>query len=279
VSEESEGLSKELLLAEAEVLVELRDVVHSQGDRVRGTLTVIPHDRGRDGEVLPLAIELREVWGRNENDDEAGSLTTRTKSAVRDSLELSEPGERRGVVRRRGNAVQLFPATAYPFALQLPTNCRLSGRGQGWQIVIRQLESQGMPDRCRFELPVEPAEEFSALLTALTQGLRFKEDASERRWDPVERSTGFTLLPPQALREQLEALELTLIQTQDGLKGTMTWDRQEQSVADYFKALVGKDRVRRELRLRRDELVREGEVAVEALLPKLAQELEAALGS
>jgi hypothetical protein len=275
---EIEGLKKDLLLAEAEVVLELRDAVHSQGDLIRGALTIIPHDRARDGKGIALAVELREVWASTDDDDDSGSLTTRTRGSIRQRVEFAaDEGEEVSVVRRKGNSVQLYPGTKHSFRLRLPTNARLTTQNTGWQLAVRQVESLAQPDQARLPLPVAPAEEFIALL-ATFRALRFREDESRRRWDPSLLTTHFTLAPPKALSEVLEEVALELLQTPEGLKGKLCCDREEQTFTDYFKALVGANRVERELEFTRADLVRGGEPNVEDLRPRLREIVKDALG-
>lgn len=267
---ETEGLEKRLLLADAEVVLAFDDAIHSQGDRVRGSVTVLPHDV--NGGDVALHVGLREVWKSTEDDDETGLLTTRSQGKTRTEAPL-EKGEEKTVVRRLASGVSFSPARCYRFSLPLRSNSRISGDEGGWQFVVRQEAARAAPDFARVDLPVQPAEEFMAISAALTRGLRFQEDIAARRWDPASVTTVFRFQPPAALREKVDYLELELLQSEGMIKGNMVVELEEQSLGSYFKSLFGLDREERSFEIPKAEISIADPPALRALTERVGREL------
>ncbi|MBL4844556.1 MAG: hypothetical protein JKY65_03440 [Planctomycetes bacterium] len=272
---DAEGLEKKLLLADAEVVLEFDDAVYSQGDRVRGHVTILPHD-GTPDDVI-LKVGLREIWTSTEDDPETGELTTRSRGSLRSEV-LLDKGEHKSVVRHEAGSVRFLSAKVYRFSLPLRTNCRITGDDGGWQLAIHQQEARAIPDFARVEFRVRPAEEFLALVAAVTRGLRFCEVESERSWDVDSGATVFRFLPPAVLKEQIETLELELRQAEGGaVKGTITLDLEETSIGDYFKSFLGLQKKVRSFQYSKAELSITNPAEKKALTERFARELEALL--
>ena len=63
------------------------------------------------------------------------------------------------------------------------------------------------------------------------------------------------MIPPAALKKELDFLRLQLLQTEDGgITGELVFDLQEKSIGDYFKAIFNRDKVSMPLALSREQL-------------------------
>jgi hypothetical protein len=273
---EAEGLEKRLLLADAEVVLAFDDAVHSQGDRVRGSVTVLPHDVSEDKEIK-FHVGLREIWRATQDDDETGTLTTRSLGKTRVEVALSG-GEEKTVVRRQASGVSFSPARCYRFSLPLEHNSRFTSPEGGWQFVVRQDEARAAPDFARVDLPVEPAEEFLAIAAALVRGLRFREIVTERRWDESSVATVFRFSPPPVLSEKVDYLELELLESEGAVKGNMIVELEERSLGSYFKSFLGLDREERSFEIPCSEISIASPEALRSLTERVGRELAALLG-
>ena len=94
-----------------------------------------------------------------------------------------------------------------------------------------------------------------AVVEACETVLRFDESARHRRWDSRSQETWFRMIPPEALKKELDYLRLQLLQTGDGgLRGELVFDLQEKSIGDYFKAMFNRDKVKAPLSLSHEQL-------------------------
>jgi hypothetical protein len=236
------GLKKELSVSGHTVIVEVDDEVISQGDRVQGTLTVIPQG---ERELGDLDIRMREYHRQVE--DAEDTLTTRTRTRTHEQVTLVE-FESRTIVRKHQFSVQLEQARCYSFSLKLPRNCRPSTAAGGWQLSVSMPNESGLyPDTDMVRLNVSLGEEMQAILDTFV-GLKFVEDPSRRSWDSRSLVTQIWLNPPKVLAGELDGVALELRQGDAGtVEGSLIFDLQEKSVADYLKSLVQQDLVRREL--------------------------------
>lgn len=236
------GLNKELSVSGHTVIVEVDDEVISQGDRVDGTLTLIPQG---ERELGVLEIRMREYSRQVEEGED--TLTTRTRARTHERVTLTE-FESRTIVRKHQFSVQLEQARCYPFSLKLPMNCRPSTPAGGWQLSVSMSNDNGLyPDTDMVRLNVSLGEEMQALLDTFVD-LKFVEDPARRSWDSRSLVTQIWLDPPKVLEGELDGVALELTQGEAGtVEGNVTFDLQEKSVADYLKSLVAQDLIRREL--------------------------------
>ncbi len=272
---EAEGLEKRLLLADAEVVLAFDDAVYSQGDRVRGSVTVLPHDVSEAKEIR-LHVGLREVWRATEDDEETGALTTRSQGKTRVEAALTG-GEEKTVVRRQASGVSFSPARCYRFALPLQHNSRFTTDEGGWQFVVRQEEARAAPDFARVDLAVQPAEEFLAIAAAMTRGLRFRELVTERRWDESTVASVFRFSPPPVLAERIDTFELELLQSEGAIRGNMVVELEERSLGSYFKSFFGLDRKERSFEIPSSEVSSATPEALRSLTERIGRELASLL--
>ena len=247
--DEPAGLKRELHVSGYDVTLEVDDEVLTQGDTVRGRVTVAA---GRDPGVV--TVRMQEFWPRTEGAD-GGALTTRTSRRTVQEEVLTTFSPTR-IVRRYATAFQVEEGRVYPFEVQLPRNARLSTPRAGWQLVVSIVtEHAAYPQAERVRLNVGLAEEVEAVLDVWVSRLKFAEESERRRWCSERVSTTFRLLPPKVLEPALDAVVLELQQDDaGGVLGAITFDRAERGVADYFKALLDRDKVTRKVALSSQEL-------------------------
>ena len=219
-------IKKSLNVGGVKILVALDDEVHGQGERVRGRLFL----RGGDYDVEPesVSMELREYWTESYYDGEYYQSHT-----------IAEPRARvawtTGVIRAGSELV-------VDFDMPLPPDARWTTSDTGWDLYVRVDVPAALDPTGSFTLQVVPGRQILALTDTLEREMRFEERVSKRKWK--EGVSAFRFRPPHALRSELDALEARVSQRADGgVGGILVLNLQEQSIGDYFNALLGKDDV------------------------------------
>lgn len=253
------SLKRTFNISNAEVAVVTEDDVYSQSDRVSGEVVVRGGEYEQSGESIKL--ELQEFWTETRDYTDTSS-TTVTKSMAREWLTLTE-----------NFSIEPRSEQSYPFEVQLPRNCRISKGGQGWRLVVT-MDIPGARDRTgQVILEVQPAEEFLAIVEGCELGMRFQEEIRRRRW---LTATHFRLNPPAVLKSELDYMELHLLHSEDGgVTGSLVFDLQERSLADYFKAMIDRDEVKKPIALSRDDIfLPDGETNVAAITRSIGRSLQ-----
>ena len=87
-------------------------------------------------------------------------------------------------------------------------------------------------------------------------------------------------MPPEVLKSELDYMAFQISQAEDGsVEGDLIFNLQEKSIADYFKAIIGRDKIRKPLHLASSQLyaqdgsVRGGEIA-ESIMSSLREVIE-----
>jgi len=235
-----EGLKRTLNIAGTEILVATEGQIHSQGDPVRGEVEVVVSDYRLAGNSIYL--ELKEFWTETRTTGKTTTTVTEHETHAKVVFENSfdfEPGSRH----------------RFAFDVELPRNCRISTASTGWWLTVT-MEIPGAVDPSeRVVVQVRPADEFLAIVAVCEESQRFSEKQKSRRWNPSTSKTYFRLLPPEALEPELDYLAFDMSQTVDGgVEGDLIINLQEKSFADYLKAIVGKDKIRKHFHLARDIL-------------------------
>lgn len=235
-----ESVKRTFNIAGAEIAVVTEDEVYSQFDRVAGSVCIKGGEYEQSGRGIKL--ELKEFW--TETRSTGKTTTTVTVYKVHEVVALAEQFS----LRPRSEQ-------SYPFDVALPRNARISTRSTGWCLVV-SLDIPGAKDPTgRVKLSVDPAEEFLAIVEACEFELGFQENRKRRCWKRSTGGTCFRLLPPHLLKPELDYLQLELFQAEDGgVSGTLTFDLQEKSLGDYFKAIFNRDQVRKPIQLSRSQL-------------------------
>lgn len=219
-------------IAGCEVAVTVDEEVYSPMDRVTGNVLITGGEYEQHGDAIRL--EMKEFW--TETRSTGKTTTTVTVYKVHESVSLCGQF-----------SIEPRSEQSYAFDVALPRNARLSRGGSGWCLVVA-LDIPGAKDpKGTVKLDVEPAEEFLAIVEACCGfEMGFKEDERKRSWSVSTCATHFRLRPPRLLEPELDYLALDLRQDENGgVSGTLTFDLQEKSLGDYFKALFNRDRVKK----------------------------------
>lgn len=235
------SLKQAFNISGTDVAVVTEDDAYCQSDRVSGKVVIRGGEYEQSGESIKL--ELKEFWTETRSAGQYGS-TTVTVFEVHEAVTLT-----------KNFSIQPRSEQSYPFEVQLPMNCRISTADTGWRLVVT-MDILGARDPTgEVILEVQPAEEFLAIVQACDLGMRFQEASRFRGWDRSTDATRFRLIPPMVLKSELDYLRLDLLQKQNGaVTGSLVFDLQEHSLADYFKVIGGRDEVKRPIALSRDDI-------------------------
>ncbi len=258
-----DSLKRTFNIAGVEIGVVTEDDVCSQGDAIAGQVII----RGTEHELSGDSIELKleEFWTETRIAGQYGGTTvivhkTRDENTLADAFTIEPRSEQ-----------------TYPFRVVLPRNARVStGSMGGWQLDVRMDVPRAVNPTGSVILNVQPAEELLAILSVCETNLKFQEQVRYRIWNPQTNRMRFHLLPPQALKPELDYLDLNVCTTHNGgVIGELIFDLQEKSVADYFKALTNRDQLTKPIELQRaDIFLPNNEPNVRALATIIGQSLQ-----
>ena len=256
-----ESVKRTFNIAGCEVAVAADDEVYSPMDRVTGNVLITGGQYEQSGDAI--RFELKEFW--TETRSTGKSTTTVTVYKVHETVTLCGPF-----------SIEPRSEHGHAFDVALPRNARPSRRGSGWCLVVT-LDIPGARDpKGTVKLEVEPPEEFLAIVQACDFELGFKEDERKRGWRAKTGATHFRLRPPRLLEPELDYLALDLSQDEGGgVSMVLTFDLQEKSLGDYFKAIFNRDRVRKTIQLTHEQIwLRENEVNTEAISKTIGQVMQ-----
>ncbi len=226
-----EGLKRTLNIAGSKIIVVTEDQIYSQGDSVRGEVEVIAPDYRLAGNSINL--ELKEFW--TETRSTGKTTTTVTVHETHEKVAFEGIFDYESESRHR-----------FPFDVELPRNCRISTPHTGWCLTVSLEIPRAVDPSERIVLEVQPAKEFLAIVEVCEESLRFREKQKSRQWNTRSSKTYFRLLPPEAMESELDYLAFEMSQGEDGgVEGDLIFNLQEKSVADYVKAIVGKDKIKK----------------------------------
>jgi hypothetical protein len=267
------SLKRTFNISGTEVAVVTEDDIYSQCDRVSGKVVVRGGEYEQSGESIKL--ELKEFWTETRSStttDGRTTYTTTTEFKVHQALTFADRF-----------SIQARSEQSYPFEVQLPMNCRISREHgsdrEGWVLAVT-LQIPGARDPTEgVALEVQPAEELLAIVEACGSGMRFEEEMRWRRWQGGRAGTHFRLNPPAVLKSELDYMELHLLHSEDGgVTGSLVFDLQEHSLADYFKTIGGRDEVNKPIALSRDDIfLPDGETNVAAITRSIGRSLQEVL--
>lgn len=236
-----EGLKRRLNIAGSKIVLVARDDIYSQSDTINGEVIITAPEYRQSGNSIRL--ELKEFWTETRS---SGTNSSTTVTVYKSHGEV--------ILEREFN---FGPGTEhrFPFEVQLPRNCRISTKDTGWCLVVTMDIPKAIDPTEKVILSVRPAEEFLAIIEACEENMKFQERAKSRSWDRKSLKTYFRLLPPEVLKSELDYLALDVLQTEDdGVEGDLIFNLQEKSILDYFKTIIGKDRIRKPLQLSASQL-------------------------
>ena len=237
------------------------DYVHSQRDRVSGNVIIRGSDYEQRGRSITL--ELKEFWTETRSSSQGGS-TTVTVFEVHEVVTLANEF-----------TIQPRSEQSYQFEVRLPMKCRISTGDTGWRLVVTMDIPKARDPTGEVTLHVRPAEEFIAIIEACESDMRFEWDKQFLKWDPSTGATHFRLIPPPALKSELDYIRLELLQGRNAeVTGSIVFDLQEKSLTDYFKAIIGRDQIDKPIALAEDDIfLPDNESNVEAITRSIGRSL------
>ncbi len=236
-----EGLKRTFNIAGSKIVVTLEDDIYSQFDSIRGEVVITAPEYRQAGAAINL--ELKEFW----TETRSSGKTTTTVTVHKPHVEVALHG-----------AFDFEPESQhrFPFEVGLPENCRISTASTGFCLFVTMDIPNAIDPKERLVLDVQPAEEFLAIIEACEEHLRFQEREKSRHWHPRSSRTYFRLMPPEVLKPELDYLAFEMSQAADGsVEGDLIINLQEKSIMDYFKAILRKDRIRRQFHLTAAQLL------------------------
>ncbi len=235
-----EGLKRTLNIAGSKIIVVTEDQIYSQFDLIRGEVLVTAPEYKQAGHSIKLA--LTEFWTEVRSTGKTTTTVTVHKTHAEVPLQGIFDFEPRSQHR-------------FPFEVELPRNCRISTENTGWCLAVSMEIPKAIDPTERVVLEVQPAEEFLAIIEVCEESLRFQERQKSRQWNTRSSKTYFRLMPPEVLKSELDYLAFEISQAEDGsVEGDLIFNLQEKSIADYFKAIIGKDKIRRHFHLASSQL-------------------------
>ncbi len=229
---------------EMTISVAVDDSVYRQGDRITGTVYVT----GGNNEVRigSLKLELQEYWIEG-----SGQYASRKEETREISILEEDP-------------VSIVPSfeRAYPYAVQLPKNCRLSKGQDGWRIVVSADRRLRFGPMAELRLEVIPANEILAIVEASKSRLKYSERG--RIWS--HGMTGIEMRPSVAFEPEIDYLRFNLkvIET-GGVQGSLSVKFSRKSLLESLRTLF-RSKPKKWLALDGDELFHtDGDVNEEAI--------------
>lgn len=252
-----DGLKRTLNIGGCLLTIRTDGISYRQGAIIQGEVTV----RGgtMDQTAKTLTILLEEYWtesrGSGKNRRTETVYKTRDSRLLRENLTILPGGE-----------------LSNSFTLTLPLNSRLSTSATGWRLKAVMDIPMAVDPATTLILKVGEAPELRAIVDACEQRLDFTEKKNSWRWTQ-DGYTSVRLLPTEVMKAEFDHFDLSLALTNRNgtVGGRVTFNLQEKSFKDYFKALVGKDRVTKDVQWTRAQIfLPDGAVNSEAIGQQIA---------
>ena len=252
-------LKKTFNIAGCEIIIEPDRSVYHQGDFINCTFK-ITGSKEYEQIADEISISLEESW-----QETTGSGDNQSTVTIRE--------ERVTTVVENKTVLKSDITNNYEFSAQLPQNCILSDSSDslGWCLVVKIDVPNAKDPVERLSVEVVPHREFLAIEHTLESALRF------------EKKTGFfnsnnRFLPPSALKNELDCIDINCYQDGEITNCELVFDLQEKSIADYFKAILRLDKVKREIIFMQCDLLDENlKPKIEIITKKIANEIEQVL--
>ena len=234
-----ENVKRAFNIGGATVTIGTDEEGHVQGGSVSGQVHIQGGDYALAGQSITLA--LQEFWPQTRSDGKTTHVETVYKTLETTTLAYDF-------------LITPQTETSYPFAFQLPSDCRFSASGTGWQLYVKLDVPKARNPTGSVVLQVEPADAFITIVQACVTELGFEE--TKRYWKQKTATTHFRLNPPETLTAEFDYIRLDLSQTDDGsVMGFLVCDLQEKTMGDYVKAMLNRDKVKRPLMVTRKHLI------------------------
>jgi len=246
------ALRKTFNISGCDIVIQPNQSEYNQGDQVSCELIITGGKYEQN--ASEITVELEESYTTGSGDNQTTHYDTIDLKQL-ESTTFLKPGE----------------AHKYEFSTRLPSNCRLSSSSghTGWALVVKVDVPNALDPKERILLQVNPHREFFAIWQACESELRFSQKNSFGNY----YSDRF--VPPQALKSELDCMDLNLIQNGATTECTIVFDLQEKSVADYFKMITFQDKVNREISFSNDEIFDgDGIPKTTVIAQKIAKEMQ-----
>ncbi|MEE8114966.1 MAG: sporulation protein, partial [Nitrososphaerales archaeon] len=204
-----EGPKRTLNIAGAKIIVALEHNKISQSDLIKGEVLVTAPEYRLAGSSIK--IELREFWfERIRHGPWAGKRVRINKTHVEVGLLGAFDFEPKSEHR-------------FPFEVQLPRNCRISTAKTGWRLAVTIDIPKARDPVKEVLLKVQPAKAFLAIIKVCEDRLKFQLKLTS--WVSGSSKTYFRLSPLEALRPELDSLQVGMGQEEGGdVEGVLTFN-------------------------------------------------------
>jgi len=247
------ALRRTFNISGCDITIQPNQSEYNQGDPVSCELIITGGKYEQN--ASEITVELEESYTTGSGDNQTTHYDTIDQKQLERNTSL-KPGE----------------AHKYEFSTCLPSNCRLSSSSghTGWALVVKVDVPNALDPEERILLQVNPHREFFAIWQACEAELRFSQETST--WGHYYSDR---FVPPQALKSELDCMDLNLIQNGTTTECTIIFDLQEKSVADYFKMITFQDKVKREISFSCDEIFDgDGNPKTTEIAQKIAKEMQ-----
>ncbi len=246
----------------AQIEIELNKGRYYQGDELAGKLHL--QGNGQERSIKEFNISLEATRYRTSGNRYAKATGTDYKRSIKIDTEID-----------------LYSAKplSLPFEFQIPKDICFTGSIFSWGIHIEFVRSNGSRTTVSRHFIVLPKKSFMDILKVANSDLGFQENLHVREWKKDSHMTRLYLEPDEQYKKQLDAILLEIFETEDGdIEGEFEFDLQEHKLTDYFRAAVGKDKVRLPIRIKRDDLYDENDqVKSETIADYLKEQINLAL--
>jgi sporulation-control protein spo0M len=152
-----------------------------------------------------------------------------------------------------GEFIPLDPGQTerYEFVLKLPDDARCSRRREGWEVRAEAHIPWSVDSRASAPIRVVPHAEVLAVQRAARDWLKLQP----LEWDGARAEVYYNFRAPNEMRHVLDGMALRIGVTDDVVEVIVDFNKQEHTMRDRLKALVGGDHERMALRIPRADLV------------------------
>lgn len=246
----------------AQIEIELSKTKFFQGDKLEGKLHL--QGNGQERSIKEFVISLEATRYRTSGNGYAKATGTDYKRSIKIDTEIDLYSPK---------------PLSLPFEFQIPKDISFTDSIHAWGIHIEFLRSNGSRTTISRAFAVLPRKSFMDILRVAHCELGFQENLHVREWKKDSHITRFYLEPDEQYQKQLDAILLDLFETEHGdIKGQFEFNLQERTITDYFKAAIGRDRVRLPFLIKAEDLYDEtGQTKSEVIADYLREQIDLAL--
>jgi len=226
-------LKKTFNISGCEISISPERSVFHQGEEVKCSFNITGGQYEQTADEIIISLE--ESWTESTGGDPPSSRTVRVDRVAR--------------VVGKNTTIKPGETKSYEFSAELPQNCILSDASDslGWCLVVKIDIPHAKDPKERISIEVIDHREFLAIEDALQSVLKFEKKKSAL-------TKGKRFIPPAVLRSELDCLDIHFNQNGSTTECELVFDLQEKTLLDYFKMIVRQDKVKREIKFKRDQL-------------------------